>query len=71
MPIQKLGFKSTLQLLEFIKAVITEFVVRAVCMISGPQISQASGLLHLLFPKCLNSETANLSFLIWEGGEGT
>lgn len=78
MSIQKLGFQSTLQLLEFIKAVFTELVVsalcNAVCMILhqtlAPHISQASEFLHLLFPKCLNSETANTSFLIYRGAKG-
>lgn len=34
---------------------------------TGPQISQASVFLHLLFPMCLNSETENTSFLIYRG----
>lgn len=32
---------------------------------TGPQVSQASVFLHSLFPKHLNSETANTSFLIY------
>lgn len=36
---------------------------------TGPQISQASGFLHVLFPKCPNSETANISFLIYKRWE--
>lgn len=72
--IQKLSFQSTLQLLDFIKAVITELVVGAlrdaVCMIMhwmlASQASQASIFLQLVFPRCFNLAAANTPFPIYE-----
>lgn len=64
MSIQELDFQGTLQLLEFIKAVVTELVVSAlgavVCMVMYwvlvLQASQASGFfLWQVFPRCFKA----------------
>lgn len=78
MSIQKRRFSKHTSAPGVIKAVITELVVSAqcdeVCMILHQTLVPISpkplDVLHLLFPKCLNSETGNTSFSIYWGKKG-